>query len=78
MEYETDQLDVLKADINESCHNDSPDDTIKAYNALHMKFQCLVREYYGKSNELRDVSRYLMDQIEYLNKENKWLYQENK
>ncbi|GFE52859.1 RING and UBP finger domain, putative [Babesia ovis] len=73
---ENEQLPVLRANL-ESEYFGSIDEAVKAYKALQGKFQCLVREFYRKESEFRNVSGHLLGQVEALSQENHRISVEN-
>ncbi|GIX62199.1 cobalamin synthesis protein [Babesia caballi] len=74
---ETDeQLAVLRGNL-ESEYFGSMEEALKAYNALQGKFQSLVREFYRKDAEFRDVSNQLISQVEALGQENHRISMDN-
>lgn len=78
MEQENEeQLAILRENLQDSSKFASPEESMKIYRALHDKYQSLVDEYYRQEAEFRQVSRYLVNQIEMLNQENHRLYMEN-
>ncbi|KAG6440037.1 hypothetical protein BBOV_III001995 [Babesia bovis T2Bo] len=66
---DNEQLPVLRSNLESECFS-SIDEAQKAYKALQGKFQCLVREFYRKESEFRNVSNHLVGQVEALSEEN--------